>query len=333
MLNENIELSNDFLLDAFRSINLLKNWPAEPWHPLIQALSEGRAISWIGEGSSRLFPLGFAQSLARQWGYSGVVTGCGGRSLSRAMARTYQITASSNSGKTREIVEGLLDVKPSGALAVLGNSGGLIEGLVEASLCVLDKPERAVPATVSVIGQSLVLLQAVAHYCGKKIPLLEIADAVSETLEAPALSIDTETSRIWWCGNDNGVADELMLKCCEALGIASISCGQGLGIHGIHEVLEPTDLVVAIGVDSRDRETLRSIVSSTGSQFQSWGSNRHDDWKLPDLGVWAPFSELSAGWRFIDSIAQRLGRDPAYPKRLCKIGNEFSEAVPGDRKF
>ena len=320
-----MELDNEFIADAARTIGLLENWAPEPWRPLTQALAQGKAISWIGEGSSRLFPLGFTQSIAMQWGRAGIVTGGGGRTLTRFMAKNYQITVSSNSGKTREIVEGLLNVKPRGVLAVLGNPGGPVEDLVEASFCVLDKPERAVPATVSVVGQSLVLLQAVAYYCGKMIPMLEIADAVSETLETSALPIDLGTSRIWWCGNDNGVADELMLKSCEALGIASISCGQGLGIHGIHEVLGPSDLVVAIGVDSRDRDTLASVVSATGSQFQSWGSSRHDDWKLPDLGIWAPFSELSAGWRFIDSVAKSLGRDPAYPKRLRKIGNEFNK--------
>lgn len=324
MAMKEFECSKDFLADAVRTISLLETWSSEPWHMLTHALSAGKPISWIGEGSSRLFPLGFAQSVARQWGVSGVVTGCGGRSLTQAMAKNYQIVASSNSGKTREVIEGLLDVRPSGALAVLGNPGGPIEGLVEASLCVLDKPERAVPATVSVVGQSLVLLQAVTHYCGEKIPVLDIADAVSETLEAQVLPVDLATSRIWWCGNDNGLADELMLKSCEALGIASISCSQGLGIHGIHEVLGPSDLVVAIGVDPRDRDRLKSVVSATGSQFQSWGSNRHDDWKLPDLGIWAPFSELSAGWRFIDSFARSLGRDPAYPRRLRKIGNEFN---------
>jgi fructoselysine-6-P-deglycase FrlB-like protein len=278
-----------------------------PWAPLAEAAKKGPLLV-VAEGSSRLVPLGLATRLCRAWGVAGVA-GCTGRQVPARWPGA--IVALSNSGRTREVIEGLRG-RPH--LAVTGLAGGPLAVSATAALAVLPRPELAVAATASVVGQALVVAEALAAAHGQQLDRAGLIAGLGAIAEPSVPAVE----RLWIVGGDDGVAEELALKAWETAGLPATPVASGLALHGLEEVLRPGDAVWVIDCDDADRAPIRSRLAPTGATVI--------ELSVPDCGGLTPLLRLATGWRWLAAWAVQRGRDPAKPKRARKVGNDIAGA-------
>jgi glucosamine--fructose-6-phosphate aminotransferase (isomerizing) len=356
------DAGKNFASDCARIIPLLAAWPEQPWEPLRAAFAESgkTPLLIVGEGSSRLFPAAIACALARLSGGALHVEHLGGREASALDLKRWQVLAMSNSGKTREVIEavepltgqpGVLGAQPReekvervsaptmpegqgrrhALLALVGQPGGPLQKLVPTSRALLDAPETTVAATVSVFAQALALAHAAAAAAGLPVPLAALREACPRALtaeppiDAAALA---RVRRVWWSGAESGCAGELTLKTMETSGCIGVHLPGSMVLHGIEEVLDEHDLVVAFDPAREDLDSLKTRIGATGARLlRITSTGAGGDWELPGTAAlgpdWSAFPQLCAGWRLLSVLARALGRDPDKPRRARKVGNEY----------
>ncbi len=316
--------------DMVRAAAWVAAMPDQPWHELVAALKDRAAppVLLVGEGSSRLFPAGFTLSLARRWGWFDRVAAASGRVAQTLDATKWRPVALSNSGRTREVMEFLAGATASKPLALVGLDGGPIPQAAAVKRVVLDRPEEAVAATISALGQALILAQALASAAGKAFPRERIAagatQLVTADVPAPVRAALPGVKRVFWCGADDGVPAELALKTLEIAGVVGVAPEAGVVLHGLEEVLTETDLVVLIDPPRDDHGPLQKyLIDGTQARVVTLASAPAVGacWLQPELGEWSPPLRLVAGWRLLMHLAAALGRDPDKPDRARKVGN------------
>ncbi|MBA3846379.1 MAG: PIG-L family deacetylase [Planctomycetes bacterium] len=316
--------------DAVRAAAWVATMPETPWAELVSALKDRAAppLLLVGEGSSRLFPAGFMLSLARRWGWFDRVAAASGRIAQTLDVTKWRPLALSNSGRTREVMEFLKGASNSKPLAIVGLDGGPIAQAAAVKRVVLDQPEEAVAATISALGQALILAQALASAAGKAFPRGAIAAGVGQLVTAeppaPVRAMLPGVKRVFWCGADDGVAAELALKTLEITGLVGVAPETGLVLHGLEEVLTETDLVILIDPPRDDHGPLQKyLINGTSARVITLASAPAVGacWLQPDLGEWSPPLRLVAGWRLLLCLAAAIGRDPDKPARARKVGN------------
>ncbi|MEK7414131.1 MAG: hypothetical protein AAB263_12525, partial [Planctomycetota bacterium] len=293
------------------TLDLLAAWPAKPIAAVRKQLRPGVPLILVAEGSSQLMPGAFLRSCARTWNWTTQVDALGGRAFAALPSGQRAVIAISNSGRSREVVEAMSRF-PADATALVGIPGGNLTKLPHHIL--LPRPEVAVPATASVFGTCLALGHALADACGQPVPVADLLAATKQQLAAPEITAVGNVKRVFWLGGHAGATAELALKTMEMTGLAGFDMPGSLGLHGIHEVLAPGDLVVALDIHADDIGELRRRVEV------QCGSRLHAP-TLPNLGVWSPLIALVHGWRVLATVAAALGRDPAKPARATKLGN------------
>jgi glucosamine--fructose-6-phosphate aminotransferase (isomerizing) len=294
----------DFAADCVMALEVLDRL-STPWQPLVAACATGTPLL-VAEGSSRLVPLGVVRRLSRAWGVPGP-DGCTGRQVPAQWRGP--LVAVSNSGRTREVIEGL---RGRSYLAITGVAGGPLATGAGAALAVLPRPERAVAATASVLGQAWVVAAAWAAACGRPLDAAPLRRALQGILPAEPPPCE----RLWVVGADDGVAEELALKAWETAGLPATAVAAGLALHGLEEVVRPGDAVWLIDVDPADRDPIAARLAPTGVAVLSLDA--------PDAGELSPLVRLAAGWRWLAAWAAQRGRDPARPLRARKVGNDIA---------
>lgn len=302
---------NAFASDCLLTNDVLAAWPAAAFPEVRRQIRPARRLLLVAEGSSQLMPGAFLRHCARAWGWSAPVDAVGGRAVTGLDLAGSAVIAISNSGRSREVVEAMPRL-PADATALVGIPGGPLTALPHRVL--LPRAEAAVPATASVLATCLALGHALAEACGQGVPLAQLRSAVAAELSAAPPVVGTPVNRVYWLGGHSGVGTELALKTMETTGLVGLDLPGSLGLHGIHEVLAPGDLVVANDIDAVDLPELRRRVET------QCGARLHLP-RLPDLGVWSPLLQLVHGWRVLGAVAAGMGRDPAVPRRATKIGN------------
>ncbi len=176
----------------------------------------------------------------------------------------------------------------------------------------MPRPEVAIAATASVYAQVLTIAEAVAVAAGQSAPIARLRAGAAEALAAKPQAIPG-IRRIFWCGGEDGLADELALKTAETTGQAGFSCPGTMALHGVEELWANGDLVIDLGLSSEDADDLTRRVTATPARQIRLGALVEDDW--------APLDRLCAGWNLLAAQAALLGRDPAVPRRARKVGN------------
>lgn len=296
----------DFAADCVMAVEVLDRLTV-PWEPLVLACATGTPLL-VAEGSSRLVPLGVVRRLSRAWGIPGP-DGCTGRQVPAQWQGP--LVALSNSGRTREVIEGLRGRRH---IAITGVAGGPLTAQAEASIAVLPRPERSVAATASVLGQAWVVAAAWAAAHGRRLDPAPLRRALTGILPAEP----PPCQRLWVVGSDDGVAEELALKAWETAGLPATAVAAGLALHGLEEVLQPGDAVWLIEVADADRTAIASRLAPTGAAVLALDA--------PDAGEAGPLVRLAAGWRWLAAWAAQRGRDPARPLRARKVGNDIGGA-------
>jgi fructoselysine-6-P-deglycase FrlB-like protein len=300
-----------FDTDCSLTNDVLAAWPAAAYPEVRRQFRPDRRLLLVAEGSSQLMPGAFVRACARTWGWSAPVDAVGGRALAGLDLAGSAVIAISNSGRSREVVEAMPRL-PADATALVGIPGGQLTALPHRVL--LPRAEAAVPATASVFATCLALAHGLAEACGKDVPVAQLRAAVAAELAAAPIVLGGAVNRVYWLGGHAGVGSELALKTMETTGLVGLDLPGSLGLHGIHEVLAPGDLVVANSIDAVDLPELRKRVET------QCGARLHLP-VVPELGVWTPLLQLVHGWRVLAAVAAGMGRDPAVPRRATKIGN------------
>lgn len=302
----------DFDTDCNLTIELLANWPARAPEILTRQFRAGTPLLIVGEGSSQLMPGGFLRACARAWAWPGAIDAVGGRAADELDLTGRAVICTSNSGRSREVVEAMPRL-PAGSCALVGLPGGPLTRLPHHVL--LPRPELAVPATASVFATALALAQALAQAAGREVPLAGLREGVARILTRdPEVPGAAGVRRVFWVGGHAGVTAELALKTMESTGLIGLDLPGSLGLHGIHEVLAPGDLVVGHDIAAADRDELRRRVETMCGATLILPEQS-------DLGAWTPLLQLVAGWRILARVAAAQGRDPAKPRLATKIGN------------
>lgn len=300
-----------FASDCAMTIDLLAAWPVHAIPEVRRQFRPGVPLFLVAEGSSQLMPGAFARHCARTWGWTTPIDAVGGRTYSTLPPAPRAVLAISNSGRSREVVEAMPSF-PADATALVGIPGGPLTRLPHHVL--LSQPELAVPATASVFVTCLALAHALAEACGQSVPLAQLRTLAKQQLDARPPIDRGPYQRVFWLGGHHGVTAELALKTMEMTGMPGLDLPGSLGLHGIHEVLAPGDLVVAFDMHADDQSELRRRVEhQCGARLLQP--------TVPDMGVWSPLLALIHGWRLLAEVAAVLGRDPAAPARATKIGN------------
>lgn len=289
-----------------------------------------------GEGSSRIFP---AKNMIRKCMERGMdlqIATEGSRQAMTYDLSKFAVFAASNSGRTKEVVKLLQNLKKAGNANLFGLSAkedNLLRDYAD-TLVLKCGWENAVAATKSVVEQALVyqvLICSIGGSCscgeGK---MAQFADALEAalTMEIPVEIIDAAcgAGTIYFAGYNDGVAEELTLKTNEITRKKSDFLEGTYACHGIEEIMEPSDVVFVIDPIVEEIPKFKEVlVDGVGMKVIAIANKPTDlpTLVVPDSPETNPFVYLAAGWNLLVEIGLKLGIDLDKPERARKVGNEF----------
>ncbi len=297
-------------------------------------LAKSGRVFLTGEGSSRIFPAKNLIYTALRNGYDATIVTDGAAQAMEYDLAEMTVFVASNSGKTKEGVALIRHLKERGHAKVCGviaNAGTPIEEESDSHYLLTCGPEQAVAATKSVVEQALFYDVLFRRAYGKALPDFQrLADAMRKALQAPipeemAGKLHAATT-LYWAGRNNGVAEELTLKSNEITRKKSDYLEGTYAVHGIEEVMQPTDIVVLVSPFPSEQDKFKEVlekgvglpvfaIDSASTPFPTFEVQAYPEFQ--------PYIELAAGWNLLVEIGVRLGINLDKAERARKVGNEF----------
>ena len=289
-----------------------------------------------GEGSSRIFPAKSAMAHARRQGWPLTLHTEAGRQAREYALKDWAVFASSNSGRTAEVIGLFNELQAAGHTArysLTAFAGSKLESLSAKGYTLSCGPEGAVAATKSVMEQALfyrALLEAVAGVSSLGSRLNSLADAVHTALTTtvPPEIVDriAKAGTIYWAGRNEGVAEELTLKTNEITRKPADYLEGTYAVHGIEEVMHAGDVLLWIDPYAESEQKFADVlakgigltivaIASRPTQFPTI--------LIPDVGELNPFVQMAGGWNVLVDVGIQLGINLDKPQRARKVGNEF----------
>ena len=299
-------------------------------------IAEIGRLHLTGEGSSRIFPAKYAIAHSRRQGWSlGLHTEAGRQSKEYGLAE-WAVFALSNSGRTAEVIELYQSLREQGhahLFSLTAFPDSKLGSLAHRAFVLSCGPEGAVAATKSVIEQALFHRALLEHVA--KLPTLEsklstlavhFREALTTSIPPELVTKLTNARTIYWAGRNDGVAEELTLKTNEITRKRSDFLEGTYAVHGIEEVMDPSDVVIWIdpyaGSMTKFEDVLvkgvKLTVIAVSSQPTPFPTIR-----IPDAGDLSGFVQMAAGWNLLVEIGIALGINLDKPERARKVGNEF----------
>ncbi len=294
-------------------------------------------VMFSGEGSSRLFPAKYPR-------YRSLVSGAGLHSeIDGAMQtaeydlRQHHLYVSSNSGRTAEVVRLLESCRKSGfspvrATAVVAHDNTPVGHLADDVFVLTCGPEYAVAATKSVVEQAL-FFDTVLRISGNR-PMPDtqlISEAFDDVLATPVpdeIMRRAEQARyMYFAGRNDGVAEELALKTNEIARMHSDFLEGTYAVHGIEEVMQPSDLVVLVDpFPDQEKKFAEVLTDGVGLEVIAISSRPtgFPTIQVPDIGEYNQYVQLAAGWNLLVEIGLSRGVNVDKPVRARKVGNEVA---------
>jgi len=312
--------------------------------PIAEGVRQAGKLLLTGEGSSRLFPAKHAIKLARQRGYGlQLHTEAGCQSQGYDLI-DWAVLAASNSGRTAEVVQLFKQLEAAGhdkrfSVAAFANS--VLQQSANHGVVLGCGEEGAVAATKSVVEQALFYDALVAHLgvhaggslgaAASRTGMRDLADAFDAVL---SLSIDprlvaalASASTIYFAGYNDGVAEELTLKTNEITRKKSDYLEGTYAVHGIEEVMDPSDVVVVVDPMTEEVDKFREVlVEGVGLTVMAI-ADRDTPFptiRIPRVEYGAAYLQLAAGWNLLVEIGLHLGINLDKPARARKVGNEVA---------
>jgi len=304
---------------------------------IVPKITQTGKLFLTGEGSSRIFPAKNFIDQVRQRGIDLSVATEGSRQAMDYDLSKWSVIASSNSGQTGETINLLVKLTQEGhrqRFAVTANPQGKIIEFADDSFVLACGKEDAVAATKSVVEQALIYQSLLCNMIDCECPR---SAKQAETLGKQVMSVEydpahisalAQAETIYWAGRNNGVAEELTLKTNEITRKKSDFLEGTYLLHGIEEVMQPTDVIVLIAPFEAEWERIKMrYVDAINLKLIVIAPKKtpFDTIVLPTLSGYDSYLQLLAGWNLLVQAGVACGVNLDKPVRARKVGNEYTE--------
>jgi glutamine---fructose-6-phosphate transaminase (isomerizing) len=288
-----------------------------------------------GEGSSRILPAKNAIRKALSWGMDLQVVTDGSRQAARYDLSKFAVFCASNSGRTKEVVllaKKLAEAGNPHRYGLSANRGTLLEEVVKHIFVLTCGWEQAVAATKSVVEQALFYQSLLCHIAGRKMAadLDGLAEKIRHALTLPVdpqiVKKVMKATTIYFAGYNDGVAEELTLKTNEITRRKSDFLEGTYAVHGIEEVMDPSDVVFVVDPIQEEIEKFQEVlVKGVGLTVIAIADRPTPlpTIQVPTAGELTPTVYLCTGWNLLVEIGLALGINLDKPERARKVGNEL----------
>ena len=291
-------------------------------------------LLFTGEGSSRTFP-------AKRAVYNNYIHGSPVTVFTEGSLQSMEyfldevsVFGSSNSGRTKELIslmEYLRDKGHEQRFGLTSEENSLLKEYCNKTYVLSCGKEKAVAATKSVIEQALFYDALLSSLRGESLCELDaFADSFQTVLETRVsreiFNHLAEADMIYFAGRNNGVAEELALKTNEIIRKKSAYLEGTYAVHGIEEVMTERDVLVWIDPFENEIEKFSgALTNGVGVKIMAISSSMIPlpGFKIPDVGRYAEYIQLAAGWNLLVETGIAMGVDMDKPLRARKIGNEY----------
>ena len=307
-------------------------------HDAIATIKHTGKLMMTGEGSSRIFPAKNLIAEAMKLGAPVTLATEGSRQAHEYDLSGFTVFGASNSGQTKEVISLFTQLKQKGAphrYGLTANRSTKLESLSTKCYVLTCGKEQAVAATKSVAEQGQFyqsLLCGLVPKQGAEIRKnqKEAAAAAKTVLE---MELDPEivkaiagASMIYFAGRNNGVAEELTLKTNEITRKKSGYLEGTYAVHGIEEVMDPSDVVIVIDPYEAEIQKFKEVLTD-GVKMKVFAISTRDTIfptiKIPHVWGFETFLQLLTGWNVLVSVGVANGINLDKPTRARKVGNEF----------
>lgn len=292
-------------------------------------------IMFSGEGSSRIMPAKNARRRALSWGLAANVQLEGSRQAAGYDLDGYTVLIDSNSGRTKEALALATALKAGGHKEFYSLSANPDTPIEKA--CVRGHVlgcgwEEAVAATKSVVEQGLFCESVFWSLAGRdmRAAMAGLPSKLETALTLPVPSEVVEWAKaahtIYFCGYNDGVAEELTLKTNEITRRKSDFLEGTYAVHGIEEVMQEGDIVFLVNPMESEYDKFISVLNGAGVHTVAIDTRNTPFERtivVPDGGEMQPYVYLCAGWNVLVEIAVSDGINLDKPQRARKVGNEM----------
>jgi glucosamine--fructose-6-phosphate aminotransferase (isomerizing) len=295
------------------------------WLPVLQ---QQKKILLTGEGSSRIFPAHntIAHALQRNSPLSFVTAGA--REALQYDLRDTAIIGTSNSGRTRELVDLFIHAKSQNVpcFAITATADSPVTQIADDSFVLSCGREQAVAASKSVFEQALTY-QALLHgfeWSDKHRAADLCEKLLHKTIAQPIIDQIAAASTLYIAGRNDGVAEELVLKATEIVRTKAIYLEGTYLLHGVEEVLQPNDALILIEPFSADFDKINTVIAHNTHipiVAIAAGETPFPTLSIPRLAGFDSYFQLLAGWTVLVAAALQNGIDLDHTRRARKSGN------------
>jgi glucosamine--fructose-6-phosphate aminotransferase (isomerizing) len=246
------------------------------------------------------------------------------------------VVGASNSGRTKEIVsfmEGLADhYRNVFRVGLTSNPSTPLEATCDFTHVLACGAEQAVAATKSVVEQGLfyysllhLLGAAPADAAKLRDAAAGLEYALTASVPAEMLAAVENASCVYWCGRNNGVAEELTLKTNEVIRRRADYLEGTYAFHGIEDAMDRGETVVLIDPEAeyvpkfQERLGRGAGVDLVAIAHRETGV---PTLVLPEAGDLNGFLQMAAGWNLLVEVGIRQGVNLDKPERARKVGLE-----------
>ena len=315
---------------------VFRNFDPKAGEAFLSPLKGVDRILFTGEGSSRLFPAKralFENNTVP--GPKGLFTEGSTQAREYDLSRTA-VFGASNSGRTKELLRlfhGLKGDERTASIPLVGitaKDGTPLTEIADESYILGCGREKAVAATKSVAEQALFYQGLLAALRGRPLEGLDrVAEELKGVMELPVDPSSVErlaqASRIYFAGRNDGVAEELTLKCNEITRKPSAYLEGTYLLHGVEEVMDGQEALILIDPFPEEEDLIRSrLAQGVGMAIFAVAERKTSfpTLKISPGGAYRPYLELVAGWNLLVEIGLACGIDLDKPVRARKVGNE-----------
>lgn len=321
------------------TVQVVKGFDWTQTREVSEAIGRAGKVLFTGEGSSRIFPAKNAIRKALTWGVDLHLATDGSRQSAEYDLEKFAVWCASNSGRTKEVILLAKKLAEEGndlRYGLTANEGTLLADAVTQAFVLRCGWEQAVAATKSVVEQALFYQSILCHVSGRDMSA-DLAGLDEKIQEALTLTIDPEiiekavaSETKYFAGYNDGVAEELTLKTNEITRRKSDFLEGTYAVHGIEEVMDPSDIVVVIDpIEAEIAKFQEVLLQGVGLTVVAI-ADRDTPFptiRVPAAGEMAPYVYLCAGWNLLVEIGLALGIDLDKPERARKVGNELTEGA------
>ncbi|MCX6309619.1 MAG: sugar isomerase [Bacteroidia bacterium] len=300
-----------------------------------KAIKAAGRLFLTGEGSSRIFPAKNAIRKALTWGMDLSISTDGSRQSAQYDLSKFAVFCASNSGRTKEVVllaKMLGEIGNQNRYALSANEGTMLEKECVKTWVLNCGWEQAVAATKSVIEQTLFYESILWHIRGidksaelAKLPAL-LQEALTLSIPKEIVDLAVKAPTIYFAGYNDGVAEELTLKTNEITRKKSDFLEGTYSVHGIEEVMNPTDIVFLVDPIEEEIQKFQEVLTQGVGLKIVAIADRETPFttiRVPNAGEMKPYVFLCAGWNLLVEIGLAKGINLDKPERARKVGNEL----------